>query len=169
MAKPFMYNSLGQFIAEGGAISSGILTARGSTMDAIRAFIQRRVSGMSEPDFQDFYRKLIMGRDAANVMRQLDDDQTIDPSLVPMMPELFGMSPMARRLILAIDAQTDEMPRPWEVRVEQEDFWTREKLEQVIQDILIRWQAQSPDAFTRKKKAVLRQNAITELWTARRY
>lgn len=169
MTQPHKYNELGQFISEGGIVAAGILAFRGESADKIRQFISRRVPALSEMEFVRIYRDIVAGKNAASYMRQLDDLEQADPSQIPIVPQLFGDNPEGRRLIIAVLAQREDMDRPWEVRIEQEDFWTRDRLAQVLEGILAEWREKYPGLFENMGPKKIRKMAIQEMWTARRF
>ena len=161
--------TLRDFLANGGHISAGISKALGASRDTISNYISRHVIGatVGTVDYIDSISD--SGIAAAEYNNTLPISDTIDIGRIPVVPEQYGDDPAGRRITTAvIIGETEDDPGKI-VRLDFEDSYTRQDMENLLETILLGWQGDSPEAFTGGVPDIIRNEAIREIYTSRRF
>lgn len=161
--------TLTDFLGAGGHISVGISKAIGYTQDIIDSYISKHIINPSVGTFDRIMNIANDGIFAANANNNIPSNQTILLENVPIVPEQYGEDTEGRRITTAIlYGETEDDPGKL-IRIDFETDYTRELMELRIQDILLRWIDESPEAFTGGISPEINAESIREVFTSRKY
>lgn len=169
MAKTGVFSTLRDFLGGGGHISVGVGKALGWTNDAMSGFIRRHLVGVSDADHNRIMDIAERGVEAGGLMDKLPSDLILPPDKILIVPEQYGDDAEGRRVNygLIVNENDDDVGKL--IRIDAEDFKTKDELAEMLDAILDMWVAQSPEAFTDQRYANIKANAIRTIYTTRKY
>lgn len=147
------FNSLGQILAEGGEIALGLAIARGWSDSRISSLFARRFEPMEPDERQRLIDLASRAVRAAQDINELPPGSSIDPSLLPINPSLYGDDPSGRRAILITEFSPDEGGNWFEARIDFADIPTMADLMAAVEAEAARRITDSPSAFGQTRQA----------------
>lgn len=169
MASKGIFDNLGDFITAGGLTEAGVMLGGATGIGRVQDYVRRHVPGISDGDLDGFMGQAAQGNNAARQYNGLGPNDRPDPSLAPTVPRLFGDTRLGRRVVSAIIATMEDGVTERMVRVETEDFYTREELLDLVKQIIKKNMRDSPDRFGKVSDDDLEKIAIRELYTAKAF
>lgn len=139
------YNSLGQIIAHGGEVSVGILLSQGLQPGQVAAIISKRYPNLPPDQAADLLSIGEAGAEAAREINELGLDQRMPLELVPINSELFGSTPLGRRLFVAAELTNGATGESVQVRQSVDPTDTIGQMLNYLQGLIDAWSDQSPD------------------------
>jgi hypothetical protein len=169
MAKTGIFSTLRDFLGAGGHISVGIGKALGWTQSAASGFVRRHLVGVSDTDHNRIMDIAERGVEAGRLMDSLPSDIILPPDKVLIVPEQYGDDAEGKRINygLIVGENDDDVGKL--IRIDTEDFKSKDELAEMLDAILDMWVEQSPEAFTDQRYANIKANAIRTIYSTRKY
>lgn len=135
MANDQPFNELGQILANGGEIALGLAISRGWTSGQIALLFRRRFEPITEADRARLTEIANRAVAAAEEINSMGEGESIDPSIIPTNPYLFGDEPEGKRGRMVGRFSPDEGEHWFDVYADLADITDREEMLQAIQEL----------------------------------
>lgn len=164
-----IFSNLGEFISVGGHIETGIMIGQGYEIARIEDYVSSRVPSAGGQEINLFLAKVTQGVDAARIQNGLGPNESLPPGIAPIFSEQYGDSPDGRRVTTVATVSGPNGENAKDIRLETEDWYTREELDAMFRDIWEELVRKYPEKFTGAADAPTAEIQIMDIYTSGRF